>query len=250
MLDSADRAAELPVLDRDRIQRAVRLSDMTVGEAMVPLASITGASGDITLKKLVEMSHRSGHRRIPLYKDNISNIVAIASWTIWDELDAGFLQRKPGEFEVTPHFTSPIQRLDELMPVLMARNDHMAVVVDEFGSATGIVTLEDLMLILLGDAARGVHLGPKGWGKPMEISRLEGGVIVMDAQTRLVEAAEILDVELPSHEFHTVGGFMTSHLRRIPLLNDSIEEFGYRFTVVEASSRAPLRIRVEPSSAN
>lgn len=250
MLESADRAAELPVLDRDRIQRAVRLSDMTVGEAMVPLAQVLGAPSGVTMKKLARIGAKAGHRRIPLFDGNISNIAKVAMWSIWDELAPDFTKRRLNEFTVTPHFVSGIQRLDELMPVLLSRVDRMAVVVDEFGTATGIVTAEDLMTILLGDVARGSHLGPKCWTAPLQIERLSSGAYLMDAQTRLGEAEELLDVEMPTREFHSVGGFLTSRLRRIPILNDSLEEFGYRFTVVEASSRAPSKILIEPVLSN
>jgi CBS domain containing-hemolysin-like protein len=67
----------------------------------------------------------------------------------------------------------------------------------------------------------------------------------MDASTPLAEIGELLDIGLPTREFHTVGGLMTSRLRRIPAVGDILEESGYRFTVVEATSRAPTRIRVE-----
>jgi putative hemolysin len=246
MLDSADQAAELPVLDRDRIQRAVRLSGMTVGEAMVPLARVTGAPLKTTMRKLQTLSRRTGHRRIPLFEGNISNITRIASWSIWDELEPEFITHKVKAYSLKPHFTSPIERLDDLMPVLMARRDKMAVVVDEFGSAAGIVTVEDLMMMLLGDVAKGVHLGPGGWGEPLRVSRLDDDVIIMDAQARLPDAAELLDIELPTREFHTLGGFLTSHIGRIPIAGDSVEEFGYRFTVIEGTARAPEKIRIEP----
>jgi len=246
MLDSADQAAELPVLDRDRIQRAVRLSGMTVGEAMVPLAQVIGAPRKSSMKKLQALGRQTGHRRIPLFEGNISNITKVAVWSIWDELDPEFISYMVKNFSAEPHFTSPVERLDDLMPVLMARKDKMAIVVDEFGSAAGIVSVEDLMLILLGDVAKGVHLGPGGWGEPLQVSRLDENVIVMDAQARLPDAAELLDVELPAHEYHTLGGFVTSHLGRIPTPGDTIEEFGYRFTVIEGSSRIPTKIKIEP----
>lgn len=246
MLDSADQADELPVLDRDRIQRAVRLSGMTVGEAMVPIARVVSAPLSATRKALLKKSRQTGHRRIPLFEGNSSNVVRIAAWTIWDELEPGFDRQPVSRFTVEPHFTSPMERLDDLMPILLARRDSMAVVVDEFGSAAGIVTVEDLMQILLGDVARGVHLGPGGWAEPLEITRQEGDVIIMDAQARLVDVAELLDIELPSHEFYTLGGFVTSQLSRLPGIGDSVEKFGYRFTVTAGSPRAPTRIRIEP----
>ena len=245
MLESAERIAEPLVLDRDRIQRAVTLSGMTVGEAMVPLARCTGAPDSITTRELLELSRRVGDRRIPIYDGNISNIVAVATWPVWDELSAGFEERALEELTISPHFASSIQRLDELLPVLLTRTDHMAVVVDEFGSATGIVTVEDLMAILLGDVARAARPRPPGWRKPILIDKLGENEYLIKADAPLVEIEELLDIGLPTREFHTVGGLMMSRLRRIPALGDKVEEGGFRFTVIDATDRAPKRIRIE-----
>jgi len=246
MLESAERIAEPLVLDRDRIQRAVLLSDMTVGEAMVPLARCTGASIAATTQELLEISHKLGDRRIPIYEGNISNIVGIATWTIWDELSPGFENSTPRDLTIPPHFASSIQQLDELLPILLARTDHMAVVVDEFGSATGIVTVEDLMAILLGDVARAARPRPAGWKQSSPIEEQDDDELLIKADAPLVRIEELLDIGLPTREFHTVGGLMMSRLRRIPALGDTIDEAGYRFTVIDATERAPTRIRIEP----
>jgi CBS domain containing-hemolysin-like protein len=245
MLESAERISEPQILDRNRIQRAIQLADMTVGEAMIPLAKVVGAPHAVAMQDLAALARATGHRRIPLYDGNISDIVAIATWTIWDEIEPGFSEKDPAELTIDPHFASSLQRLDELLPVLLARTDHMAVAVDEFGTAIGIVTVEDLMTILLGNVARGVH--PRQDGKtPLEgIGEQIGDALLLDAGTPLAEISELLDIGLPTREFHTVGGLLTSRLRRIPAVGDRLDEAGYRFTVVEASSRAPTRIRIE-----
>ncbi len=248
MLESAERALETPSLDRDRIRRAIRLSDMTAGEAMIPLAQVVGAPASHSVAELREIGRASGHRRIPLYEGNISNIVSIAAWTVWDEADPDFEQRSVEELTAPPHFASIIQRLDELLPVLLSRPDRTVVAVDEFGTATGLVTLEDLMTILLGDVARGAHLGPQAEPGVIPIEQDGTDVFVFDARAPLAEVGELLDVELPAREFHTVGGLLTSRLRRIPAVGDSLVESGQRFTVLEATSRAATRVRVEPAS--
>lgn len=248
MLESADRKAETPSLDRDRIRRAIRLSDMTAGEAMIPLAQVVGAPVSHSLAELHALGRSSGFRRIPLYEGNISNIVGIAAWTVWDEAAPDFEQRSIEELTAPPVFASTIQRLDELLPVLLSRPDRMIVAVDEFGTATGLVTLEDLMAILLGDVARGAHLGPQGEAGGIPLEHEGGDVYVFDARARLAEVGELLDVELPAREFHTLGGLLTSRLRRIPVVGDWLVESGQKFTVVEATSRAAIRVRVEPAS--
>ena len=245
MLENADRVSEPQIVDRERIQRAIQLSDMTVGEAMIPLARVVGAPSAIKMADLAALARETGHRRIPLYDGNISNIGAIASWTIWDEIEPDFSSRSPADFTIPAHFAATIQRLDELLSVLLSRTDHMAVAVDEFGTAVGIVTVEDLMTILLGKVVRGVHPRHDGRRKTPSVTPAEGGVLLMDAGTPLAEIGELLDIGLPTREFHTVGGLLTSRLRRIPAVGDTLEEAGYRFTVVEATSRAPVRIRVE-----
>jgi CBS domain containing-hemolysin-like protein len=248
MLESAERASEMPNLDRERIQRAIRLSDMTAGEAMIPLAQVVGAPASHSVADLCAIRRETGYRRIPLYEGNISNIVSIAAWTVWDESAPDFEQRSIEALTAPPHFASIIQRLDELLPVLLTRADRMVVAVDEFGTATGIVTLEDLMTILLGDVARGAHLGPQGEAGEIPIEHDGDNVFVFDARARLAEVGELLDVELPAREFHTVGGLLTSRLRHIPAVGDSLVESGQRFTVLEATSRAATRVRVEPAS--
>jgi CBS domain containing-hemolysin-like protein len=246
MLESVDKGTDERLLDRDRIRRAILLSDMTVGEAMIPLAQVDGAPKSISMSELLALSQLKGHRRIPLYEGNISNITSVASWTIWEELASEFLDKQPGEVSVEAHFASKIQRLDELLPVLISRTDHMAIAVDEFGTAVGIVTLEDLMTILLGDVSQRLHLGPSMTESSSVIKKEKDGVYIMNAQTRLAEVAELLDIELPTREFHSLGGLLTSNLRHIPNVNDSIEESGYRFTVIEGNQRAPTLIRVNP----
>jgi len=248
MLESAERAAEAPSLDRDRIRRAIRLSDMTAGEAMIPLAQVVGAPASHSVAELRAVGRASGHRRIPLYEGNISNIVSIAAWTVWDEAAPDFEQRGVDELTAPPHFASIIQRLDELLPVLLSRPDRMVVAVDEFGTATGVVTLEDLMTILLGDVARGAHFGPQAEAGEIPIEDAGDEVFIFDARARLAEVGELLDVELPAREFHTLGGLLTSRLRRIPAVGDSLVESGQKFTVLEATSRAATRVRVEPAS--
>ena len=245
MLEGSENISAPQTLDRDRIQRAIQLSDMTVGEAMIPLAKVIGAPSTVAMSELAKLSRDTGHRRIPLYDGNISNIVAIACWTIFDELEPGFADKSVAEFTIDAHFASSIQRLDELLPILLNRSDHMAIAVDEFGTAVGIVTVDDLTTLLLGTAARRAYPRHRRQQQTAIEEQQEGDEILLDASTPLAEIGELLDIGLPTREFHTVGGLLTSRLRRIPAVGDTLDEAGYRFTVVEATNRAPLRIRVE-----
>ncbi|MEQ8313220.1 MAG: hemolysin family protein [Gammaproteobacteria bacterium] len=245
MLERSD-LPDLPGLDRNRLRRAILFSDMTVGEAMIPLAQVVGAPDSISMKELLQLAKKAGHRRIPLYEGNLSNIVAISNWSVWQEFAADFEDSDSSEHTAKAYFVSTMQKLDEILPVLTARKDQMAVAVDEFGTAAGIVTMEDLMALLYGNVAQRFHHGPEETDQPTSDGEDDGGKFFLEGRTRLAEASELLDIDLPSREFHSVAGLLTSRLRRIPVVGDSLEEADYRFTVIEANERTATLIQVEP----
>ena len=132
------------------------------------------------------------------------------------------------------------------MPILKERDDHMAIVVDEFGSAIGMITLEDILEEVVGEIDVGYdfdeYLPPR---RRRNVDTLAEGVYLMDARLPISEASEILGVELPATEFHTIGGLVMARLRHIPDEGETITESGYRFTVEQATDRVILKLRVE-----
>ena len=244
MLSSADKPTDITV-DRHRIMQAILLSEMTVGEVMVPLAQVVGVGSKTSTKEVLKLGRSSGHRRIPVYQGNLSNITAIANWTIWEELDPKTTKRKLEEVCIAPYFVSTLNKIDELLPIIVARRDHMAVAVDEFGTAVGIISLEDVMRILLGDVAQQLNLNHHKLDKDSPIHRIGEDKYVLEGHTRLAVVEELLDIDLPTREFHSVAGLLTSSLRKIPVVGDSIEVSGYRFSVLEATQRTATKIGVE-----
>jgi CBS domain containing-hemolysin-like protein len=122
----------------------------------------------------------------------------------------------------------------------------MALVVDEFGSASGIITLEDVVETVVGPIEA-------GYTAETPLARERGRYEVlgedryrMDGRLSISEANDVLGVDLPTREFYTVGGLITSRLRRLARQGDSVVEAGYRFTVEDATERTIKRVRVEP----
>ncbi len=244
LLSSADKPIDATV-DRERIMQAILLSEMTVGEVMIPLAQVVGADAKAKTREVLKLSRASGHRRIPVFEGNLSNITAIAHWTIWEELDGKLLKRPLRELCISPYFVSTLHKIDELLPIIVARRDNMAVAVDEFGTAVGIISLEDIMRVLLGDVAQQINLTHRKKGNGNPVQSIGNNKYVLEGNTRLAVVEELLDIELPTREFHSVAGLLTSNLRKIPVVGDSIEVNGYRFTVLEATKRAATKIGAE-----
>ncbi len=247
VVEMAERTSSVDAFDQGRIRRVIRFGDTTVGEAMIPIAEVTAINQTKSSRRAVAMVRNRGYNRLPMYHRNISNIIGIVTITTWDMMDADLLE-KPLEDLVKPAlYVSPRQTIDQLLPILRKRDDHMAVVVDEFGSAIGMITMEDIIEEVVGEIDVGYDFDEYTPRKRHQLEEVEKDVYVMDARVPISEASEVLGAHLSDREAHTVGGLVTARLRRIPKVGDSIEEAGFLISVEDASERAVLLLKVRPS---
>jgi len=246
VVDMAERTSSVDAFDQGRIRRVIRFGDTTVGEAMIPIAEVTAINQTKSSRRAVAMVRNRGYNRLPVYHRNISNIVGIATITTWDMMEPDLIN-KPLESLIKPAlYVSPRQTIDQLLPLLRKRDDHMAIVVDEFGSATGMITMEDIIEEVVGEIDVGYDFDEYTPKKRHQLEEIDTDVYVMDARVPISEAGEVLGVHLSDREAHTVGGLVTARLRRIPMIGDSIEAAGYVFVVLEASDRAAEVIQATP----
>ena len=245
--EMAERTSTVDAFDQGRIRRVIRFGDTTVGEAMIPIAEVTAINQTKSSRRAVAMVRNRGYNRLPVYHRNISNIIGVATITTWDMMDASLLEQPLEDLTKPALYVSPRQTIDQLLPLLRKRDDHMAVVVDEFGSAIGMITMEDIIEEVVGEIDVGYDFDEYSPKKRHQLEEVEPDVYVMDARIPISEAVEVLGVHLSDRDAHTVGGLVTARLRRIPKVGDSIEKSGFQFIVEEASDRTPLRIRVQPS---
>ena len=123
----------------------------------------------------------------------------------------------------------------------------MAIVVDEFGSAIGMITMEDILEEVVGEIDVGYDFDEYLPRRKRIFEMVDAGVYIMDSRLPISEANEALGVSLPAKEAHTIGGLLMARLRHIPTEGESIVESGYRFTVMQASERTIEKLRVEPA---
>jgi len=244
--EMAERTSTVDAFDQGRIRRVIRFGDTTVGEAMIPIAEVTAINQTKSSRRAVAMVRNRGYNRLPVYHRNISNIVGVATITTWDMMDVSLLEQPLEDLTKPALYVSPRQTIDQLLPLLRKRDDHMAVVVDEFGSAIGMITMEDIIEEVVGEIDVGYDFDEYSPKKRHQLEEVEPDVYVMDARIPISEAVEVLGVHLSDRDAHTVGGLVTARLRRIPKVGDSIEEGGFLFIVEEASDRAPIALRVRP----
>jgi len=246
VVDMAGKSNKFAAFGEGRIRTVMRFAQSTVGELMIPMAEVIAANVDYGLDDAIKRARGSHVDRLPVYKNVASNVVGIAQLAPWDLMDPGFTSQSLQSVMKPALFVSPFQSVQELIPELAGRPDRMAVVVDEYGSATGIVLLEDIIGQVVGD----VNVGYAAGHAPLphhdhHVEKLSDGEYVFDARYGLSEVAEMLGIDLPSHDFHTIGGFVSGRLRHIGHVGEHVTEQGWRFTVSEATDRAPDCIRAE-----
>ncbi|MEW8080083.1 MAG: hemolysin family protein [Candidatus Thiodiazotropha endolucinida] len=245
LLDVSDSTSDMQTIDRKRIRRIIRFADTTVGEAMIPLPDVVGFNEVRNMKEAVRLVMKHGYNRLPVYRGNITNVKGIITLDTW-ALMLPDLEEKPITDYISPVlYLSPRQTIDRALPMLQARKDHMAVVVDEFGSAIGILTMEDVFEEVVGEIDVGYDFDEYHPKRRNYIEHESENSHLVSGRTPISEINDILHVDFPVEEALTVGGLIVSRLRHIPSDGDAIEEKGHRLTVVESDERSVLKVRIE-----
>ena len=247
VVEMAEKSSKLSAFDRGQIRKVMRFAQITAGEAMIPMAEVTAINKNKTLKEAAALTHRYGYERLPVYADVASNVTGIATITQWDMMDPAISKKKLKDFTGDTMFVSPLQTVDELIPLISTRKDRVAIVVDEYGSAIGMITMEDIMSQVVGAIDM---MSPREHDERRHTRVFEDlgqNAYLIDARYPVSEVNELIGGNLPMAEFHTLGGLILGRLRHIPKEGESMSDGGFRFTVMEANERAIQIVKVEPA---
>lgn len=245
LLDLSESASDPSRIDRKRIRRIIRFGDTTVGEAMIPLADVVGFNEVRNMKEAIRIVIKHGFNRLPVYQGNLTNVKGVLTLSTWDLLKPDLEEQPVADYISSVLYLSPKQTIDRALPQLQARDDHMAVVVDEFGSAIGILTMEDVFEEVVGEIDVGYDFDEYQPRQRNYIEHESDNVHKMSGRTPISEVNDMLYTKFPVGEAHTIGGLIVSHLRHIPTAGDMIEEQGHRLTVLEADDRSVVKVRIE-----
>lgn len=228
----------------------LKLGDQTAYDVMVPRVDIRAAPETVDLKGLIQIVREYGHSRLPIYRDDLDDIVGVVH--IKDVLPYIF---EPEQFQIKkilrePMFISPSIRVLDLLLQMRLSRAHLALVVDEFGGIDGLVTIEDLVEEIIGeiedehDVVRGPNL----------VQRPDGAWIA-DARTTIEEfeskVGEILTEDERAADIDTLGGLVMSLTDRVPTRGELVSHpSGVTFEVVDADPRRVKRLRVRAKLNN
>jgi len=202
----------------EMIEGIEELSQTTVKEAMVPRIDVEFIAHDAASGPLLATVAEQGYSRYPVYKDTIDNVIGILY--VKDILkEVEHLQTlSVKKISRKPFFVPDSKKLDELLKEFKRRKVHIAVAIDEYGGVSGIICLEDIIEIIVGD------IQDEFDDEKADFTELGKGIYLCDARTQIDELNDALGIALPDEDFETLGGFVFELFGKIP---DSLEKISY-----------------------
>ena len=217
------------------IKRIFRFSETRVDEVMMPLIQVCALSEDTPVKEAVKTIKDTGHSRIPTYHERVDNITGMLH--AFDLLGA-----KPDDpiknFLRTPFYIPEAKSVDELLDEMKKGHAGMAVVVDEYGGAVGVITLEDILEEVVGEIEDEYDKGIRLWRKIAE------GEYLINPKIDIEKINEELRLGIPEGDYDTLSGFLLSEVGSIPKVGDEIPYKNHTFVVTKASLRSVEEVKL------
>ncbi|KPJ75325.1 MAG: hypothetical protein AMS14_03775, partial [Planctomycetes bacterium DG_20] len=241
--DEGEREGAIEEGQVDMIENVLKLRRADASQIMTPRTDIVSLDARQSVEAARRLIAQSGYSRIPATRGNLDTIVGILYAK--DLLDRA-ADEEAGHLTVedvmrTALFVPETKPLDELLREFQANKVHMAVVLDEYGGTSGLVTIEDVVEEIVGEIVDEHEPEP-----PRAIRRVAERTFEVEARVRIDELNDALNVDLPEDDdYETVGGFVLSRLGYIPEAGESLEHNGLRITVLEAEVRRIRRLKID-----
>jgi CBS domain containing-hemolysin-like protein len=242
LLAMADEAEEQDVIEeqeRALIHSIIHFGDTVVREVMVPRPDMVTVEARAEVRDVMEVAIQAGFSRIPLYEQGIDDIAGIVyAKDLMRSVSEGRDHQPVRDLAREAIFVPETKRVAELMREMQAKKFHMAIVVDEYGGTSGLVTLEDLIEELVGEIVDEYDV------EEPSVEALAGGDVRVNARMPIDELNELLDSQLPEGDWDTVGGLVYNLLGHVPVEGETVECDGHQLRAEKVQGRRIGRVRV------
>ena len=256
IVTASRQVGEIPPFQEEMIHKALELDNVTVREVMVPRPDIFSLPGDLTLSDALGRVVEEQHSRVPVYDpqrgpEHIIGVLYAKDLMRWTRLRLTASPDQPVSTRVSAMLISQIMHdvlvvpetkvLTELLEEFKERKRHLAVVVDEFGSTAGVITVEDVLEQIVGEIEDEFDVAP-----PQQ-DLVEGKIaVVLEGSASLRDLESQYQLLLPRDSgFETLAGFILARLQKIPRQGESFEYEGHRYTVQELEGHRIAKVRIE-----
>jgi putative hemolysin len=225
--------------ETEMIHSIFEFADTTVREVMIPRIDMVTLESDTTVDEAVDLALEAGFSRIPVYEENIDNIIGVLyTKDMIKQLREGHNSFPVRDLVRAAYFVPETKKLDDLLREIKQKHVHMVIIVDEYGSVAGLVTIEDLVEEIVGDIQDEYDREEKLYEQVSE------NEYVFDAKISIEEFNDLMDQELEDVDYETLGGFLYAQLDKIPTVGDTITFNNLTFTVLSTRGRRITQVRV------
>ncbi len=226
--------------ETEMIHSIFEFADTLVREVMIPRIDMIALENDTTVDLAVDLALKGGFSRIPVYEDTIDNITGI----LYTKDMLKHLRENHGSLPIhslvrPAYFVPETKKLDDLLREIRQKRVHMVIVIDEYGSVAGLVTMEDLVEEIVGD------IQDEFDHEEILYEEINDHKYIFSAKISIDEFNDVMDTSLENEDYDTLGGFLYAQLDKIPLVDDSITFNNYRFTVLTTRGRRITKVQVE-----
>ncbi|OPY02770.1 MAG: Magnesium and cobalt efflux protein CorC [Syntrophorhabdus sp. PtaB.Bin047] len=240
LLEEGRRKGVFDKTEEELINRVFHFSDRSVREVMVPRPNVYAIDVDDSRENIMNYIIGNEFSRYPVYRDNFDNVIGF----VYQKDITRHIWRTQEPFELEkilkrPFFVPATMEVSVLLKQMQRTRRHLAVVIDEYGSAVGIITLEDIMEEIFGEIMDETDVDDK-------IERQRDGSYLIDASYSVRDLNDRLNLDLPeSPDYETLGGFITTQLQGLAKGGEIIHHGRHRFTVVDIDSRRIVKVKFE-----
>ena len=237
IIRTGEREGVIDEEEREMLQRIFHFNNTIAKEVMTPRLDMTAVSRDATLEEAIETCVQSNHVRVPVYDGNLDNVVGIVNLRdLVRERDYGTGAELEDLVEPTLHVPES-KNVDDLLTEIQRERMQMVIVIDEFGTTEGLITLEDMLEEIVGDILEDDEEEP--------FDRQDEGSWLVRADVNIDDVNEELGIDLPEgEEFETLAGFIFNRAGRLVDQGETIDYDGVRIHVGEVDNTRIMRARI------
>ena len=243
LIAESAREGLLGQVEHRLLSGAIGFGDKDAADVMVPRTEVDAVAADSTPADVERVVLESGHSRLPVFASDIDHVLGFIHAKDLLRVDASKRDKALDRSVIRPMLVVPeSRRLHALLFDMRRERRHFALVIDEHGGTSGIVTIEDLLEELVGeiqDESDAAELG---------IEYLSDRRFLVPGSLRIDEVADYVGVELPEGDYETVAGFVIDRLGRIPRRRDSVRHDGWRLRVRSMHRRRVVQVLIEPDA--
>ena len=246
VVSEGERAGAIANEPAEMIRNVLDFKDLTAREVMVPRRKIQGIELSTPLTEVVALVAGEKHSRYPVYREHLDNVVGqLYAKELFAIVRDGAVEKSQlAEVMRTPvMFVTENQSAAKILQDMRSRRLHMAIVSDEFGGTSGLVTLEDILEEIVGDIR-----DEKDQEAP--IQTMGDGRMVADASVSIADLEHALGKPLPDDgEFESLGGLIVSRAGRVPQVGATLQVDGLKLIVREADETRVVKVEIVPDRA-